>query len=149
MAGEIGHISVVPEGKPCKCGRRGCLEAYASGTAIAHFYNELKKKKVKGAKEVGLAASSGDKVAIESYRKAAYYLGIGLANLMNVLNPEAIVIGGGVLKSAPPVYWKEVLRSAKGHAWPEAFQTTKVLQSPLLGHSGDLGALALVFKNSK
>ncbi|MEI7751945.1 MAG: ROK family protein [Candidatus Omnitrophota bacterium] len=149
VAGEIGHISVVPEGRKCKCGRRGCLEAYASGTAIAHFYNELKKKKVKGAKEVGLAASSGDKVAIESYRKAAYYLGIGLANLMNVLNPEAIVIGGGVLKSAPPVYWKEVLRSAKGHAWPEAFQTTKVLQSPLLGHSGDLGALALVFKNSK
>jgi glucokinase len=149
VAGEIGHISVVPEGRKCKCGGRGCLEAYASGTAIAHFYNQEKKKKVSGAKEVGLAASLGDKAAAGSYRKAAYYLGIGLANLMNVLNPEAIVIGGGVLKSSPPAYWKEVLRSAKGHAWPEAFRTTKILRSPLLGHSGDLGALALVFKNKR
>jgi len=149
VAGEIGHISVVPEGRKCKCGRRGCLEAYASGIAIAYDYNQAKKQKVVGAKEVGLAACSGDKAAIKSYREAAYYLGIGLANLMNILNPEAIVIGGGVLKSSPPVYWKDVLRSAKAHAWPEAFRTTKVLQSPLLGHSGDLGALALVFKNSK
>lgn len=147
VAGEIGHISVVPEGRNCRCGRRGCLEAYASGTAIAYDYNEARKRKVDGAKEVGLAACSGDKTATESYRRAAYYLGIGLANLMNVLNPEAIVIGGGVLKSSPPVYWKEVLKSTKAHAWPEAFRTTKVLLSPLLGHSGDLGALALVFKN--
>lgn len=148
VAGEIGHISIVPDGRKCGCGRRGCLEAYASGTAIAHYYGEAKKRKIVGAKEVGLAACSGDKAAIRSYQKAAYYLGIGLADLMNVLNPEAIVIGGGVLKSSPPVYWKEVLRSAKGHAWPEAFRTTKILESPLLGHSGDFGALALVFKNS-
>lgn len=148
VAGEIGHMSIVPEGRKCKCGRRGCLEAYASGTAIAHWYSESKKCKVEGAKEVGFAADSGDKTAVQSYRKGAYYLGIGLANLMNVLNPEAIIIGGGVLKSSPPVYWKEVLKSAKDHAWPEAFRTTGILQSPLLGHSGDLGALALVFKNA-
>jgi len=147
VAGEIGHMSIVPEGRKCKCGQRGCLETYASGTAIANGYSEAKKRKVTGAKEVGFAADSGDKAAIESYRKAAYYLGIGLANLMNILNPEAIVIGGGVLKSSPPVYWKEVLKSAKDHAWPEAFRTTKILQSPLLGHSGDFGALALVFGN--
>jgi glucokinase len=147
VAGEIGHISIVPDGRKCKCGRRGCLEAYASGTSIAHFYNESKEKKVAGAKEVGVAARSGDKGAVASYRSAAYYLGIGLADLMNILNPEAIVIGGGVLMSAPPEYWREMIRSARIHAWPEAFRTTKVLRSPLFGHSGDLGALALVFKN--
>lgn len=147
VAGEIGHLTVVPDGRKCNCGRRGCLEAYASGNAIARFYSEAKKKKVKGAKEVGLVASFGDEMALEIYRKAAYYLGIGIADLMNILNPEAIVIGGGVLKSAPPVYWQKVLRSAKDHAWPEAFQTTKIVKSPLLGHSGDFGALALVFKN--
>jgi glucokinase len=146
VAGEVGHISVVPEGQRCKCGHRGCLEAYASGTAIGRSYRQMTGKKIAGAKEVGEAAASGDRLAIKSYREAAYYLGIGLANFMNILNPEAIVIGGGVLKSSPPVYWQEVIRSAKDHAWPEAFRTTRVLQSPLLGHSGDFGALALAFQ---
>jgi glucokinase len=147
VAGEVGHMSVVPEGKKCRCGRRGCLEAYASGTAIGKAYGKATGKRVAGAKEVGVAAYSGDRRAIKSYEEAAYYLGIGLANLINVLNPEGIIIGGGVLKSSPPAYWQEVIRSAKDHAWPEAFRTTRVLRSPLLGHSGDLGALALVFKN--
>ncbi len=147
VAGEFGHMSIVPEGRKCNCGRRGCLETYASGTAIARRYHELTGRKIEGAKEVGTAASKGDKSAVKSYREAAYYLGIGLANLMNVLNPEAIVVGGGVLKSAPAIYWKEILRSAKDHAWPEAFRTTKILRSPLVGQSGDFGALALVFKN--
>ena len=120
VAGEIGHMSIVPEGKKCACGKRGCLEVYASGTAIARSYSEAQKRKVEGAKEVGLAARAGDQRAIQSYRKAAYYLGIGLATLMNILNPEAIVIGGGVLLSAPRGYWRAVLDSAKQHAWPEA-----------------------------
>ncbi|MDD3295612.1 MAG: ROK family protein, partial [Geobacteraceae bacterium] len=138
--------SIVPEGKKCACGKRGCLEAYASGTAIAGYYQDAKKKKVPGAKEVWLAFRSGDRAAAGSYRKGAYYLGIGLANLMNVLNPEVIVIGGGVLKSAPKDYWKEVIKSAKQHAWPEAFRTTRIVKSTILGRSGELGTLALVFK---
>lgn len=149
VAGEVGHTSIVPEGRRCKCGQRGCLEAYASGTAIARFYSDATKEKVAGAKEVGAAASSGNRIAVKSYKEAAYYLGIGLANFMNILNPEAIVIGGGVLKSSPPVYWKEVIRSSKDHAWPEAYSTTRIVRSKLQGRVGDLGALALVFKNSK
>ncbi|MGI6240995.1 MAG: ROK family protein [Candidatus Omnitrophota bacterium] len=148
VAGEFGHVSIVPDGLKCHCGRRGCLEAYASGTAIARFYGKSGKKKVEGAKGVGIAARLGDKTAIKSYRKAAYYLGIGIAGLMNVLNPEVIVIGGGVLKSAPAIYWKEMIQSAKSHAWPEAFCSTRVLKSTILDRSGDLGALALVFRNS-
>jgi glucokinase len=149
VAGEIGHMSIVPEGEKCGCGRYGCLEVYASGTAIARYYREAKKKKVSGAKEVGMAARDGDKAATRSYQKAGYYLGIGIANLLNVLNPGKVVIGGGVLRSAPPVFWKTMIRSAKEHAWPEAFRTTRIVKSFLLGRSGDLGALALVFKNSK
>ena len=128
VAGELGHISIVPEGDKCNCGRRGCLEVYASGTAIARYAREMMKRRASnikmmtgggrlfGAKIVGLAAKTGDKVAVDSYEKAAYSLGIGLANLMNILNPEAIVIGGGVLKSAPRTYWTKMMRSAKGHA---------------------------------
>lgn len=149
VAGEIGHISIVPDGKKCACGKRGCLEAYASGTAIAGFYREAKKIKVLGAKEVGRAAREGDKLAIESYRKAGYYLGIGIANLLNILNPEKIVIGGGVLKSAHKIFWATMMKSARQHAWPEAFRTVKIVRSQLKGHVGDLGALALVFKNRK
>ena len=172
VAGEIGHISIVPEGTKCACGKRGCLEAYASGTAIANFMREelvkqartgqikkspcflLCQRGTKGdfrfsAKGVGLAARAGDKIAIGSYQKAGYYLGIGLANLMNILNPEMIVIGGGVLKSAPGIFWKTMMKSAKQHAWPEAFFTTRIVRSQLKGQVGDLGALALVFKNQK
>ena len=149
VAGEIGHVSMVPDGARCKCGKRGCLEAYASGTAIAGYYREAKKKKVSGAKEVGMAAREGDKFAIESYKRAGYYLGIGLANLLNILNPEKIVIGGGVLKSAHKTFWRTMMKSAEQHAWPEAFRTVRIVRSQLKGCVGDLGALALVFKSSK
>jgi glucokinase len=147
VAGEIGHMSIVPEGRKCNCGQRGCLEAYASGTAIARFYQEGKKEKVAGAKEVGRAAREGDKLAVQSYRLAGYCLGLGIANLLNILNPGKIVIGGGVLKSAHKIFWATMMKSAKEHAWPEAFRTVKIVRSGLKGHVGNLGALALVFKN--
>lgn len=159
VAGEIGHISVVPDGKKCNCGQRGCLEAYASGTAIARFVREqmtrentrIRKFVPRGrkvtAREVGAAAREGDRLAIESYRQAGYYLGIGIANLLNILNPEKIVIGGGVLRSAHGIFWKTLTASAKKHAWPEAFRTVKIVRSKLGREVGSLGALALVFKN--
>ena len=159
VAGEVGHMSVVPEGRRCGCGKRGCLEAYASGTAIARdvrarmtskntcLWKFLDGNKKVSAKQVGMAAREGDKLAIGSYRSAGYYLGIGVANLLNILNPEKVVIGGGVLKSAPKIFWRTMMESAKRHAWPEAFRTVKIVRSQIKGHVGDLGALALVFKN--
>ncbi|MFH1800145.1 MAG: ROK family protein [Candidatus Omnitrophota bacterium] len=159
VAGEVGHMSVVPEGRRCGCGKRGCLEAYASGTAIVNDVRErmtskntvlwkfLRGNKRVGAKQVGRAACEGDKLAIESYRKAGYYLGIGIANLLNILNPQKVVIGGGVLKSAPKIFWKAMIKSAKQHAWPEAFRTVRIVPSQLKRHVGDHGALALVFRN--
>ncbi len=160
VAGEVGHISIVPDGKKCLCGQRGCLEAYASGTAIGNYVRErmtrhntsiskfFPKNKKFNAREVGMAAREGDKLSIESYKQAGYYLGIGIANLLNIINPEKVLIGGGVLKSAHPVFWTTMMRSARQHAWPEAFRTVRILRSRLKGHVGDLGALALVFKNS-
>ena len=159
VAGEIGHISVVPDGKKCNCGQRGCLEAYASGTAIGHFVRERMTRKntriwkfLSGdrkvsARQVGMAAREGDRLSIESYKQAGYYLGIGIANLLNILNPEKIVIGGGVLRSAHQIFWKTMQKSAKQHAWPEAFRTVKIVRSALQGRVGDLGTVALVFKN--
>ncbi len=110
FAGEVGHMVVKPDGHPCGCGRRGCLETVASGTAIARVANAaLREGKTTlltklaeenggrlGAPQVFAAAGQGDALAAEILTDAVYYLGIGLVNLVNLLNPEVIVIGGGV-----------------------------------------------------
>lgn len=161
VAGEVGHMTLVPNGDLCKCGKRGCLEAYASGTAITSFAKrELKKHKSSAlfrvakeeplsAKLVGRAAREGDRFGLEVYRRAGFYLGVGIANLLNILNPEKVILGGGVWKSAPPEFWNEMMKSCRREAWPQAMQTVKIVRSGLQGHTGDIGALALVFEHSR
>ncbi len=112
-AGEVGHMSVLPDGIDCPCGSKGCFELYASGTAI----NErMKADMLAGKKSLAFelaghdpekidgslllkAASQNDEYALEAYRLEGYYLGLGIANLFNILDPEAIVLGGGVTKA--------------------------------------------------
>jgi len=159
VGGEVGHMTIVASGDPCKCGKKGCLEAYASGTAIARFVeNEIQRgqsSKIpsfagKGnkvaAREVGLAAKAGDRLALEAYCRAGFYLGIGIANLLNILNPEIIILGGGVLKSAPRLFWQSMLQSCQRDAWPQAWRAVQVRRTKLGDRVGDLGALALVFE---
>ncbi len=158
VGGEVGHMTIVPQGELCKCGKRGCLEAYASGTGIARYVKaEVKRGRrssvlrfvPKGgklnARESGLAAKNGDRLALEAYRRAGYYLGVGIANLLNLLNPELVVLGGGVLKSAPREFWQTMLKSCKREAWPQAYEKVRIVRSRLGDRVGDLGALALVF----
>src|SRR5581483_5952758 len=108
-AGEIGHICVEPDGRFCGCGRRGCLEAYASGRAIeAEAYRVVHQRVVTRLKQVldtagqirvqdlVLLASEGDSVAQAILQSAAKFLGIGLASVVNLLNPDCVVVGGGV-----------------------------------------------------
>lgn len=112
-AGEVGHMSVLLDGIDCPCGSKGCFELYASGTAI----NErMKADMLAGKKSLAFelaghdpekidgslllkAASQNDEYALEAYRLEGYYLGLGIANLFNILDPEAIVLGGGVTKA--------------------------------------------------
>jgi len=148
-AGEIGHVPVVTEGNLCGCGKKGCLEAHASGTAIAKTYTWLSGKPVSGAKEVVQRFNRGDRKAIKAFEGAAYHLGTGLSMIMNILNPEMIVLGGGVFKSAPALFLKQALERCRQTAWPEAFKTCQVKKSILKGEAGDLGALSLVFLNAK
>ena len=104
-AGEIGHICVEPLGPPCGCGSNGCVEQYSSATAIVRMAreimgnypaSELHGKFELSAFDVYEAGKSGDELAAEVFRLMGQYLGIALAGLINVLNPEVIVIGGGV-----------------------------------------------------
>ncbi len=108
--GELGHMTVEPQGPRCGCGNTGCLEMLASGTAIVRDAIERIRKGDKSAlvamakgkidqitaETVGEAARNGDKLAQEVITQAAYYLGVGMINIANIFNPEMIIIGGGM-----------------------------------------------------
>lgn len=109
-AGEFGHMVIDAGGALCRCGRRGCMEALVSGSAISRQLDEMFKQGsgrgilactpagVKaGARELGRAARQGDQEARTMIARLTEYLGIGIANMVNVLNPEAVVLGGGVM----------------------------------------------------
>jgi glucokinase len=106
FAGEFGHTTVNPfGGLKCKCGNEGCLELFASATAIVrmvhedlpHFPESLLKGEKLTAEKVYDAGRQGDELAIAVFERAGKYLGVGLVNIINLLNPEIIVIGGGVV----------------------------------------------------
>jgi len=107
--GEIGHMVVAPEGSQCGCGRRGCLEAMASGLAVAREANALIARgagqrilasvcpgQPVSAREVAQAARQGDEEALGLIDRIGRYLGMGIANLVNIFNPERVVLGGGM-----------------------------------------------------
>ena len=104
-AGELGHSIVQPDGRPCSCGRKGCIEAYASARGICQNYIEAAKENniLLTEKEqqnitcqmIGEAALAGDSIAIEAYEKTAYWLSIALANAAAFSDPQAIFLMGG------------------------------------------------------
>lgn len=113
LAGEVGHMTLEPDGPRCNCGNRGCLEALASGTAIGRQARELVRAGARTliadlaegdleritAKLVHQAADRGDVVAVDLFRQAGRYLGIGIVNLMYLFNPSMIIVGGSVAKA--------------------------------------------------
>ncbi len=135
MAGEIGHMVVQPGGPPCTCGRRGCLEALASGPAIARDARKrLGRDPGRGqrllslvggdarrltAQAVSEAAAQGDELAQEVLDQAAKMLGLGIANAINLINPERVTVGGGVVKIGPA--WMDTVRAAaQADAMPDS-----------------------------
>ena len=159
-AGEVGHTIIFPDGEKCGCGQRGCLEAYASGTAIARFAQEQIRRGRKSrigkwvrpsrritGEIVALAAEERDVLALEAFRRAGYFLGIGLANVINLLNPEMLILGGSVFKSSR-FFWPSMSESTRRHAWPSLYRACRIVRTRLGDRVGDLGALALVFSRN-
>ena len=154
-AGEMGHMIVLADGPECHCGQHGCLEALASGTAIARLArerleegeNSLLEKMVEGdlatitAEHVTKAAKKQDIVALSVIWEAAYYLGIGMANLVNLFNPQVIVIGGGV-SAMGEMLLRPARKSMQEHAFKLPANTVRVVKSKLNPDSGILGAAA-------
>jgi glucokinase len=152
-AGEIGHMTIMPRGPHCGCGNRGCLEALASGTAIAREGQELVNRGVPtliaeivkdapysvSAKNVVDAMNRGDAYATEIVTQAMYYLGVGMANLVNLFSPEMIVIGGG-LSNLGNALLDPVRRAIRLRAFPSAAEHVTVRLAKLGAEVGIVGA---------
>ena len=154
-AGEFGHMTIIPDGPVCGCGNHGCLEALASGTAVARAAREevsqgrllAVREAVKGSIEeidarlVARLAASGDTEASRIMEEAIGYLGIGVANLVNLFNPRAIVIGGGLSNYRGLL--DRVEKVVQERSYSSLSRNLKILPAELGSRSGLMGCLAL------
>ena len=156
VAGEIGHTTIDVNGRLCKCGNYGCLEAYASGPAIATRAREalvredaasLLPSLVDGQLEritaeiVYTAAKKGDGLANEIVRDTARYLGAGIATLLNVINPDVVVIAGGVTAAGDALF-APLRTEVRRRAFTHAVKVAKIVPAELPGTAGVVGAVA-------
>ncbi|HEX3629507.1 MAG TPA: ROK family protein [Candidatus Dormibacteraeota bacterium] len=149
IAGEIGHIVVQRGGPLCRCGNSGCLEAIASGTGIAHAAATLAPENPDSAlhgiaeptaADVVRAARAGDQLASTILDTAGAYLGIGLGTLVNLFNPQVIVLGGSVLR-AGPLLLRPMRRSMIESSWAAARKGLRIVRPQLGDDVGLVGAV--------
>jgi glucokinase len=155
VAAEFGHMTIDLTGRRCKCGNYGCLEAYASGTAIAaRTVEEIAAgttssipSLVQGdlakitAQTVYEAAQGGDALALEIVRDTARFLGAGIANIVNILNPEVVVVTGGVTKAGDRLFGPLRIEVAR-RAFKPAVAACRIVPGALPGTAGVYGAVA-------
>ncbi len=154
-AGEIGHTSIDATGRRCKCGNYGCLEAYTSGPAIAERAREVLEgdepsdltQMVGGdlsritAQTVFEASKRGDRVALEVVRDTAHFLGVGVANLINIFNPDTFVIAGGVTQAGELLF--DPLRAeVRRRAFKPSVEACRIVPGALPLTAGVVGAVA-------
>ncbi len=145
IAGEIGHMTLVRNGRRCACGNKGCLEAYASAQGLVLRMQELlKKRKVgKGGKitpeNIGKWARSGDKLANQAIKDTGVILGVAIASIANILNPDVVVLGGGVSNLGGYLF-DPVREEVKKRAFPKAVEELKIVKAELGDSAGALGA---------
>jgi len=153
-AGEIGHTSVEPfGGVPCKCGNTGCLEVFASATgivrlaraALPEYPNTILDASRLTAQRIYDAGTKGDELALAVLKKMGSYLGVGLANLVNLLNPEMIVIGGGVANGWQ-LFEKYMHEEVARRAFPVPVRRLKIVPAECGDDAGLLGAAHLAFE---
>ena len=162
-AGEVGHMVLDINGPKCGCGNKGCFEALASRTAI---FQQIKAGIKDGQKTVltemlgddlsdlrsgdlRKAIRRGDKFVEKIVEGAAEYIGIGIANLVNIIGPEVVVVGGGVIEALADEMMSVIVETAQDYAMPGTMKDVEIIASKLGDNAGITGAAVLARKESK
>ena len=162
-AGEIGHMVLEINGPKCGCGNKGCFEALASRTAI---FQQIKAGIKDGQKtlltemlgddladlrsgDLRKAIRRGDKFVDRIVESAAEYIGIATSNLVNILNPEVVVLGGGVIEALADEMMSVIIETTKDYAMPGALKGVEIIPSKLGDNAGITGAAVLARKETK
>jgi len=158
-AGEIGHVTIDENGPPCTCGSYGCLEAMSGGPAIARraeraimvgqstSLKEISAERPLTAKDVEDAARLGDSLSLQLYQDAGRFIGIAVADLVNLLNPGRVIIGGGV-SQAGELILDSMRRTAAQRSMRAAIERAEIVQATLGRRSTSYGAVALVLQET-
>lgn len=158
VAAELGHMTIKVNGEKCFCGNSGCLESYASARAIvSRVVSALEKGRESMLKQshsgnfyklsvedIYRMALEGDSLARDVIKEAGKHLGIGIANIVNVMSPEAIILAGG-LTGAWDIYIQEAIQEASKRAFKVLFDAVKIIPSLLGDDAGIIGSAGLVF----
>jgi glucokinase len=157
-AGEVGHTTIDVNGPRCSCGNIGCLETLASGTAMAgeairrisrgerSVLTEMVEDKLDNitAELVGMAAQGGDSLALEVISQAATYLGVGMVNLVNIFNPEMVIVGGGVAQMADLLI-EPARQVVEERAFKLSAQAVRIVPTQLGDEAAVLGAAVFAY----
>lgn len=152
-AGELGHVTIYPGGWKCKCGNRGCLEAYISAAGIMRMVKKAKRHGTLKHKNITPqlvyeAALRGDSAAVEIWQEVGRILGIGLATFVNIFNVEAIIIGGGIA-SAYDFFIERAKLEMRKRAFKLPAERIKLLKAELGDDAGILGAAYIAWQALK
>ncbi|HQT73800.1 MAG TPA: ROK family transcriptional regulator [Acidiphilium sp.] len=144
LAGEIGHMKIVPGGRPCGCGGRGCFEAYVSERAI------LGDLAARGHRAADVAAArqaceAGDAVARSVMAEAGRHLGLGLANLINIISPRRIVLGGSLAQLAPFLL-PAAMETLEANALAAIYCDVEIVVSEMSATAASMGGIALALQ---
>lgn len=156
-AGEVGHMVIDVNGPKCNCGNKGCFEVLAGRLAIFRAIQSAIKNGEKSvltemlgedlkdlrSGDIRKAIRRGDKMVEKIVEEAAEYIGIAVANLANILNPEVVVLGGGVIEALTDEMMPTITKSAKSHVMPGLFKNVEIIASKLGDNAGITGSAVL------
>jgi len=141
-SGEIGHITIEKNGRKCSCGNYGCLEAYINDVGIKKIAKDILKRNIDSLRTLDDLAKNGNKLAIKIYEKAGRYLGIGLANIVDTIDPEIIVIGGGIMRAGKFIL-NPARKEMKKNILSRSAKRVKLYKAKLGKFAGAMGATLL------
>jgi glucokinase len=158
LSSELGHMSIKTDAEKCSCGNIGCLENYASARAMTAKAQALLEEGAESIlkdccegsfykltpENIYKAALDGDNISRDILRDAGKHLGVGLANIINILSPEAIILSGGLI-GAWNIYVQEAIKEASRRAFRNLFESVKIIPSSLGNDAGIIGSASLVF----